>query len=137
MKVSKEELSFSKHIQNNCPRFQQDAQKRVLTSSSTVAGPLERSLRVPLPVPILFSLAGLAPFDLGSSISGSQKRNYIKFVFLQVAQIHWWTKAFRFQLQTSYGFYKLFVARKGNQQRCNLAFLNTHSDVPLIRETVV
>lgn len=39
------------------------------TSSSTVAGPLERSLRVPLPVPILFSPAGLAPFDRGSSIS--------------------------------------------------------------------
>lgn len=39
------------------------------TSSSTVAGPLERSLRVPLPVPILLSLPGLAPFDLGSSIS--------------------------------------------------------------------
>lgn len=59
------------------PRSQWDSLSK-LTSSSTVAGPLERSLRVPLPVPILFSLAGLAPFDLGSSISVNQKaRIYI------------------------------------------------------------
>lgn len=45
------------------------SKKETTTSSSTVAGPLERSLRVPLPVPILFSLTDLEPFDLDSSIS--------------------------------------------------------------------
>lgn len=52
-----------------------------LTSSSTVAGPLERSLKVPFPVPMLLSVAGLAPFDLGSSISIIQKGNAITVSF--------------------------------------------------------
>lgn len=57
--------------------FTQDSRNKP-TSSSTVAWPLERSLRVPLPVPTLGSLAGLAPFDRGSSISVVQIENKTK-----------------------------------------------------------